>query len=86
MPVSAHLLRKLQESLGVDAAADLTTLLETVEATRADLAELRHEFDLLRARVDQLPTRADLDHALLIQTRWMLGGFALVLTAILFKG
>lgn len=30
--------------------------------------------------------RADLSHALLIQTRWMLGGFALVLTAILFKG
>ena len=70
----------------MDAAADLGTLLETVEATRADLAELRHKFDLLEMRVATMPTKADLDRALLIQTRWMLGGFALVLTAILFKG
>ena len=85
MPISAHLLRKLQDTLGMDAAADLTTIVETVEATRADLAELRHEFDLLKARVDELPTKADLKDAFWVQTRWMLGGLVVVLLAILFK-
>lgn len=94
-------MRKLQESLGVEAATDLATIVESVEATRADIAELRHQMEIqlasvkaelkseiavLRARTDQTVTKADLDHALLIQTRWMLGGLALVLTAILFKG
>jgi hypothetical protein len=40
----------------------------------------------LGTRLDATVTRADLEHALLLQTRWMLGGLALVLTAILFKG
>ena len=68
------------------ATTDLSAIVDSVDGTRADLAELRHQFDLLRARVDDMPTRADLNHAMLIQTRWILGGFALVLTAILFKG
>ena len=90
MPVSSHLLRKLQESLGHDAAADLATMLESMDAIRADIAELRHQMEIqlarLNARLDATVTKADLDHALLIQTRWMLGGLVLVLTAILFKG
>lgn len=69
----------------MDAAADLTTLLETVEATRADVAELRHEFDLLKTQVAQLPTKADLKDAFLVQTRWLLSGLVVVLLAILFK-
>lgn len=63
----------------------LTTLLETVEATRADLAELRHEFDVLKTHVAQLPTKGDLKDAFWVQTRWLLSGLVVVLLAILFK-
>jgi hypothetical protein len=101
MPLSSHLLRKLQETLGMEAATDLSSIIETVEATRADVAELRHQMEIefakvraevkteatvINTRLDQAVTSARLEHALLIQTRWILGGFALVLIAILFKG
>ena len=76
-------------------------MVESFEATRADVAQLRHQMEIefarvrselktevavIHARLDQTVTKADLDHALLVQTRWILGGFALVLIAILFKG
>ena len=74
----------------MDATSDLAAMVESFEATRADVAELRHrmeiQFATISARLDQTVTKADLAHALLIHTRWMLGGFALILTAILFKG
>lgn len=64
MPISPHLLRRLQESLGVDAAADLAMIVETVDAMRADLAELRHEvrreIDGVKARVEATATKADI--------------------------
>ena len=48
----------------MDATADLAAILETVEATRADLAELRHEMrreiDGLKARVAETVTKAEL--------------------------
>ena len=52
MPVSPHLLRKLQETLGADAARDLVTLLEAMDANRGDIGELRHEMQLGFARMD----------------------------------
>ena len=57
-------------------------------AMRGDLAELRHQFDLLKAEMAMYreTIRADINEAFAKQTRWMLGGLALVLTAILFKG
>ena len=64
MPISAHLLRKLESSLGVDAAAELQSIVDTVEATRADLAELRHEvrreFATINARLDTMATKTEL--------------------------
>ncbi len=52
MPVSSHLLRKLQETLGADAADDLATWMEGMDANRGDIAELRHETQLGFARID----------------------------------
>ena len=48
------------------------------------VAELMLGFANFRRPAEWTPRL--ISHALLIQTRWMLGGFALVLTAILFKG
>jgi hypothetical protein len=53
MAISANLHRKLRQALGADAGDDLVTLLEVVEATRRELAELRHEMQLGFARVDE---------------------------------
>ena len=48
------------------------------------VAELMLGFANFRRPAEWTPRL--ISHALLIQTRWMLGGFALVLKAILFKG
>ncbi len=52
MPISPHLLRKLQETLGADAADDLVTWMEAMDSNRGDIAELRHETQLGLARMD----------------------------------
>ena len=52
MPVSPHLLRKLQETLGSDAAEDLVMMLEGMDANRGDIGELRHEMQLGFAHID----------------------------------
>jgi hypothetical protein len=52
MPISAHLLRKLEEALGHEAADDLVTQLTDIQSLRADVAELRHEMLLGFTRVD----------------------------------
>jgi hypothetical protein len=52
MPVSQHLLRKLQEALGAEAADDLVTLMDGMDANRGDTRELRHEMQLGFARID----------------------------------
>lgn len=52
MPVSPHLQRKLQESLGADAADHLVSLLEDMDSSRADLGALRHEMELGFGRID----------------------------------
>jgi hypothetical protein len=46
MPISPHLHRKLREALGADAGDDIVNLLEVAQATRGDIAELRHEMEL----------------------------------------
>ena len=51
MPISTHLLRKLQETLGSEAAADLSHLLESMDADRGDIREFRHETQLHFAAV-----------------------------------
>jgi predicted nuclease with TOPRIM domain len=52
MPISQHLLRKLQETLGAEAADDLVSWIEDMDANRGDVGELRHEMQLGFARVD----------------------------------
>lgn len=64
MPISAHLLRKLQESFGADAAADFATVVDNLDALRADIAELRHEmrveFAQLRSDIAGRATKSEL--------------------------
>ncbi len=57
MPVSPHLLRKLHEALGADAAEDLVNILESMDPLRGDLAELRHEMRLGFARMEQMEAK-----------------------------
>jgi pheromone shutdown protein TraB len=52
MPLSPHLQRKLQESLGQEAAEDLVSFMEKADAHRADVAELRHEMQLGFTRLE----------------------------------
>src|SRR5881409_722484 len=52
MPISPHLLRKLHETLGAEAAEDLASRLEAMDANRGDIGELRHEMQLGFTRVD----------------------------------
>ena len=52
MPISPHLLRKLQEALGAEAADDLVRLMDGMDANRGDIRELRHEMQLGFARIE----------------------------------
>ena len=52
MAISHHLRRKLQEALGVEAAADLVSQIEDMTTLRGDLGELRHEMQLGFGRID----------------------------------
>jgi hypothetical protein len=52
MPISPQLLRKLRETLGVDAADDLVSRLEDMDSIRGDIGELRHEMELGFARIE----------------------------------
>jgi hypothetical protein len=64
MPLSSHLLRKLQEAIGMDAADEFSNIVDTYEAMRADLAEFRHEtrrdLEVIKVRMDGLATKAEL--------------------------
>jgi hypothetical protein len=59
MAISPHLQRKLQESLGADAAEDLVSILQAMDANRGDISELRHEMQLGFARIDERFARVD---------------------------
>jgi hypothetical protein len=96
MPVSPHLLRKLQEALGVDAATDLVNQLETMDPLRGDIAELRHEMRLGFARIDERFARVDerfaamsgdvraaLEKGLKEQTRFFFLAWSVLLAAII---
>jgi hypothetical protein len=85
---SPHLDRKLKEALGNDAGTELGAVTDRIDPIRGDIGELRHQFDLQKAELATMRQgiRADINEAFIRQTRWMLGGLALILTAILFKG
>jgi hypothetical protein len=95
MPISPHLHRKLRDALGADAGDDLVNLLEVAQATRGDIAELRHEMELKFAALEgkfaslegKFPTlRAELaesiEKSLKEQTRFFFLAWAVQLAAI----
>lgn len=57
MPLSPHMSRKLQETLGLEAGEELVTWMSNVDDLRGDVAELRHEMDsrfsVIENRMDQ---------------------------------
>lgn len=52
MPISSHLLRKLQDALGQEAAEDFVTWMEQTDSLRGDVAELRHEMQIGFTRIE----------------------------------
>lgn len=95
MPVSPHLQRKLQEILGANAADDLVSMLDNMDASRGDVGELRHEMQLGFARVDARFAAIDgrletlrvslekaFEKALREQTRFFFLAWAVILAAI----
>ncbi|HMC57023.1 MAG TPA: hypothetical protein VKH19_17715 [Gemmatimonadaceae bacterium] len=89
MPVSPHLLRKLQGALGADAATDLVNQLETMDPLRGDIAELQHEMRLGFARIDEGfavingDFRSALEKGLKEQTRFFFVAWSVLLAAII---
>ena len=56
MPIPPHLQRKLQQALGTEAGDSLVTYLDSVEAMRGDIAELRHDMDRIEDKLTGLIT------------------------------
>ncbi len=77
MPLSAHLQRRLQETLGGEAAEDLNNFLDSMEGLRGDVRELRHEVKTLGATMEML-----LERGLREQTRFFFLAWAVILAAI----
>lgn len=95
MPISPHLLRKLQETLGVDAADDLVSRMEEMDANRGDIGELRHEmqlgfarvearFEKLDGKIERVETKMEalLEKGLREQTRFFFLAWSVLLAAI----
>ncbi len=78
MPVPPQLQRKLQDVLGVDAAEDLVTMLESLDANRGDVRELRHEMQLGFSRMESA-----FEKALRERTRFFFVAWAVILAAII---
>jgi hypothetical protein len=57
MPIPSHLSRRLRETLGAEAGEELVTWIDNVDAMRGDVAELRHQMDLMEARLSALIER-----------------------------
>lgn len=77
MSISPRLLRKLQETPGADAAEDLVSLIESMDANRGDVAGLRHEMRLGFAQ-----SNAALEETLREQTRFFFVAWSVLLAAI----
>ena len=78
MPLSPQLQRKLQAVLGSDAAEDLINVLESLDADRGDVRELRHETQLGFSHLE-----AAFEKALREQTRFFFVAWAVILAAII---
>jgi len=78
MSVPPQLQRKLKDVLGLDAAEDLVSILENLDASRGDVRELRHEMQLGFARIE-----ATFEKTLREQTRFFFVAWAVILAAII---
>lgn len=85
MSVSPNLQRRLQETPGVEAANDLVSLLELMDANRGDVGALRHEMQLSFARIDARfeQQNTTFERALREQTRFFFVAWAVILAAII---
>lgn len=89
MPLSSHLLRKLRDTLGAEAADDLSAILDAMEGDRGDIREIRHDLQPLRAhidaRFDQHAARMEalLEKGLRQQTQFFFVAWAVILAAII---
>ena len=59
MAATSHLQRKLQQTLGAEAAGDLGAWMESMDAHRTDIGELRREMQLGFAKLDERFARVD---------------------------
>jgi predicted nuclease with TOPRIM domain len=59
MAATPNLQRKLQQTLGAEAAGDLSAWMQSMDAHRTDITELRHELRAGFARMDERFTRID---------------------------
>jgi hypothetical protein len=84
MSISPHLHRKLRKALGADAGDDLVNLLEIAQATRGDIAELRHQMELRFTAIEaQFPAlKVELEKGLKEQIRFFFLAWAVLLAAI----
>lgn len=59
MPGTPNLQRKLQQTLGAEAASDLGSWMQSMDAHRTDLGELRRELQLGFARMEERFAKID---------------------------
>ena len=59
MEATPNLQRKLQQTLGAEAAGDLGAWMQTMDAHRTDMQALRREMQLGFAKIDERFTRID---------------------------
>jgi hypothetical protein len=61
VPIPPRLQRKLEQTFGPEAAEDFMSWMETVDTTRADIAELRHEMQIGFTRMETVIERRTAD-------------------------
>jgi hypothetical protein len=59
MAATPHLQRKLQQTLGAEAAGDLGAWMQSMDAHRTDIGDLRREMQVGFARIDERFARMD---------------------------
>ena len=59
MATTPNLQRKLQQTLGAEAAADLGAWMQTMDAHRSDISDLRRDMQAGFARIDERLARMD---------------------------
>jgi hypothetical protein len=88
MARTPNLQRKLQQTLGAEAAGDLVAWMESVDAHRIDLGDLRREMQVgfvrIDGRLDTIQERTEklLEKGLREQTRFFFLAWSVLLAAI----